>query len=89
MSIYLGDPSISVGFYIWKSMIPALLGNVVGGCLLVATVYWYLNLTGEGSVEVDGVAYGETQHFIGRSDDSESPTRRASSNAEKSAEDIV
>lgn len=42
MSIYLGDPNISVGFYIWKSMIPALLGNIVGGGLMVGVMYWYL-----------------------------------------------
>jgi len=54
MGIWNGAPGISVGFYIWKSMIPALLGNTLGGALFVGTVYWYLYLTGEGSqVEVD------------------------------------
>lgn len=42
MSIFLGDPKISVGYYIWKSMIPALLGNIVGGGLMVGVMYWYL-----------------------------------------------
>jgi formate/nitrite transporter FocA (FNT family) len=42
MSIFLGDPQISVGYYIWKSMIPALLGNIVGGGLMVGVMYWYL-----------------------------------------------
>lgn len=44
---------ISAGYYIWKSMIPTLLGNFVGGGLFVSTVYWYLYLTGEGNIQVD------------------------------------
>lgn len=40
---------ISVGYYIWKSMIPALIGNTIGGALFVGAVYWYFYLTGEGS----------------------------------------
>ena len=42
ISIFLGDPQISVGYYIWKSMIPSLLGNIVGGGLMVGVMYWYL-----------------------------------------------
>jgi len=33
-------------------MIPTLLGNLVGGGLFVSTTYWYLYLTGEGSVAI-------------------------------------
>ena len=92
MSIFLGDPQISIGLYVWKSMIPALIGNLVGGCVLVGTVYWYLNLTGEPRVLIDGVAYsGDTQHLTGQSDDAPSPARSASPDGEKrdSAEDMV
>lgn len=42
IGIYCGAPGITVGYYIWKSMIPALLGNAVGGSLFVSLVYWYL-----------------------------------------------
>lgn len=42
LGIFLGSPEISVGYYIWKSMIPALIGNVIGGGLFVGVVYWYL-----------------------------------------------
>lgn len=31
MAIFLGHPDITVGYYIWKSMIPAALGNIIGG----------------------------------------------------------
>lgn len=42
MGIFLGSTHISVGYYIWKSMIPAALGNIVGGALFVAVIHWYL-----------------------------------------------
>lgn len=42
LAIFLGSPTISVGYYIWKSMIPALIGNILGGGLFVAVVHWYL-----------------------------------------------
>jgi formate/nitrite transporter FocA (FNT family) len=46
MAIFVGSPNISVGYYIWKSMIPSALGNIVGGGLFVGGVYWYLYLAG-------------------------------------------
>ncbi|KAF6232802.1 hypothetical protein HO173_009016 [Letharia columbiana] len=49
VAIFYGHPDIGVGLYIWKSMIPTTLGNVVGGGLFVGGMYWYLYLTGEGS----------------------------------------
>lgn len=49
--IWCGAP-FGVGYYIWKSMIPTALGNIVGGGLFVGTAYWYLYLTGEVGVEV-------------------------------------
>ncbi|KAK0846676.1 hypothetical protein LTR03_006757 [Friedmanniomyces endolithicus] len=44
--IWAGAP-FGTGYYIWKSMIPTLLGNIVGGGLFVGVAYWYLYLTGE------------------------------------------
>jgi formate/nitrite transporter len=58
IAIFLGAPEISVGLYIWKSMIPALLGNIVGGGLFVGVVYWYLYLSGKDTVVIDGTSYG-------------------------------
>ena len=49
LAIFYGNPDIGVGLYIWKSMIPTTIGNVIGGGLFVAGIYWYLYLTGEGS----------------------------------------
>ena len=53
IAIWNDAPGITVGLYIWKSMIPSVIGNIVGGGVFVAAVYWYLYLTGEGSVDVD------------------------------------
>ncbi|RDW73280.1 hypothetical protein BP6252_07187 [Coleophoma cylindrospora] len=48
LGIFLGAPKpLTVGYYIWKSMIPSLLGNIVGGSLFVGVLYWYLFLAGE------------------------------------------
>lgn len=51
MGIFVGAP-ISVGYYIWKSLIPTMLGNFVGGGLFVGTAYWYLYITGESGVQI-------------------------------------
>lgn len=53
MAIFVGSPNITVGYYIWKSMIPTALGNIVGGGLFVGTAYWYLYLTGAGAVAIE------------------------------------
>ena len=52
VAIFYGHPDIGVGLYIWKSMIPTTLGNIVGGGLFVGGMYWYLYLTGEGSDDI-------------------------------------
>ncbi|KAF1739689.1 putative formate transporter [Beauveria bassiana] len=57
-AILLGSPRITVSYYIWKSMTPALLGNIVGGGLCVATLHWYLHLTGTMEpIPIDGRLY--------------------------------
>ena len=53
LAIWVGHPQITVGFYIWKSLIPTLIGNLLGGGIFVGAAYWYLYLTGEDDVEVD------------------------------------
>lgn len=40
--IFYGNPKLTVGYYIWKSMIPSLIGNAIGGGLFVGIMYWYL-----------------------------------------------
>lgn len=40
----LNGASISVGLFIWKNLIPASLGNIVGGMLFSLTIPYYLHL---------------------------------------------
>ncbi|KAF1738079.1 putative formate transporter [Beauveria bassiana] len=49
IGIALGVPRLSVGLYIWKGIIPATLGNIVGGGLFCGCFYWYMY-----SLEMDG-----------------------------------
>lgn len=53
LGIFLGAPKpLTVGYYIWKSMIPSLLGNIIGGGVFVGLVYWYLFLSGGEEVQI-------------------------------------
>ncbi|KAK8091737.1 hypothetical protein PG997_002098 [Apiospora hydei] len=54
ISIFLGAPGITTGLYIWKGLIPVLLGNIVGGVLMVGVYYWYMYLFGQPEVVIDG-----------------------------------
>ncbi|CAI7658798.1 unnamed protein product [Penicillium glandicola] len=44
LGIWLGTPDITISLYIWKGIIPTLLGNVIGGCIFCGTYYWYMYL---------------------------------------------
>lgn len=57
MAIFVGSPDITVGLYIWKGIIPAFIGNVIGGGLLVGAFFWYLHLSGEPEVFIDGAPF--------------------------------
>ncbi|KAG9240627.1 Formate/nitrite transporter-domain-containing protein [Calycina marina] len=47
LAIWSGSPApLNTGYYIWKSMIPSLIGNVIGGGFFNGVVYWYLFLHG-------------------------------------------
>ena len=54
IGIWLGTPNLTVGLYIWKGIIPAGLGNIVGGGLFVGTYMWYQFIQGENSILIDG-----------------------------------
>lgn len=41
-AIFNHHPDITVTYYVWKSLIPALLGNIIGGSLFVGVFFWYL-----------------------------------------------
>lgn len=60
MAIFLGSPDITVAFYIWKSLIPTLLGNWIGGGIFVGVVYWYIYLYDEAPATFDTTAKIDT-----------------------------
>ncbi|KAI9752922.1 MAG: hypothetical protein M4579_005408 [Chaenotheca gracillima] len=57
IAIFVGSPDITVGLYIWKGIIPAGLGNIVGGALFVGAYYWYMYLLESDPISVDGAFY--------------------------------
>lgn len=59
LGIFAQTPNLTVGMYIWKGIIPALLGNIVGGGLFVGAYFWYMNLQGESQVYIDGKPFGD------------------------------
>jgi len=44
--IFQHTPGLTVGYYIWKSMIPSLIGNIVGGGVFVGVVRTALHHNG-------------------------------------------
>ncbi|KAL4875413.1 Formate/nitrite transporter [Aspergillus karnatakaensis] len=58
MAIWLEAPGISAGLYIWKGIIPTLLGNIVGGGLFVGTYYWYMYLLQDSPATLIGYRKG-------------------------------
>jgi formate/nitrite transporter len=57
LAIWLETPDLTVSLYIWKGMIPATIGNIIGGGMFVGVYYWYMYLAMEDPVKVDGVEY--------------------------------
>jgi formate/nitrite transporter len=57
LAIWLKAPDLTVGLYIWKGMIPATIGNIIGGGMFVGMYYWYMYLAMEDPVRVDGIEY--------------------------------
>ncbi|KAJ5646366.1 Formate/nitrite transporter [Penicillium lividum] len=58
MAIWLNAPGISVGLYIWKGIIPALIGNIIGGGVFCGTYYWYMYLLDLNSLSIPGLNRG-------------------------------
>lgn len=55
LAIWLDAPNITVGLYVWKGIIPTLLGNIIGGGLFVGTYYWYMYLLQGESITLAGL----------------------------------
>ncbi|KAL2009220.1 hypothetical protein VTN00DRAFT_7414 [Thermoascus crustaceus] len=53
LGIFQGTPGLSVGMYVWKGIIPAGLGNIVGGALFCGGYYWFMYLNGADPIAID------------------------------------
>lgn len=74
LGLWLDAPGLTVGLYVWKGVVPALLGNIVGGGLFCGTFLWFLYLQGQEAPEIDGLswhAYQHHHHHHGHHDDEE------------------
>ncbi|KAM5352977.1 hypothetical protein ACJ41O_005699 [Fusarium nematophilum] len=58
LGIWLGTPGLTVGLYIWKGMIPALFGNILGGSLFCGVYFWWMYLATESHVDTDNDCQG-------------------------------
>ncbi|KAJ5727502.1 formate/nitrite transporter family protein [Penicillium malachiteum] len=54
LGIWVDTPGITVGLYIWKGIIPTLLGNIIGGGLFCGTYYWYMYLLDIKTLPIPG-----------------------------------
>ncbi|KAK0662276.1 putative transporter YrhG [Lasiodiplodia hormozganensis] len=61
LGLWLGTPGLSIGLYVWKGVLPALLGNIIGGGLFCGTFLWFLHLHGQ-EIEVDGDLWSTHHH---------------------------
>jgi formate/nitrite transporter FocA (FNT family) len=59
IGIWVGIPDLTVGLYIWKGIIPAGLGNIIGGAIFCAGYYWHMYLLAMEPIVFDGVYYEE------------------------------
>jgi hypothetical protein len=59
MGIWQGAPKITVGLYIREGILPALVGNIIGGSLCVGRYYWYQYLQGRAMIIVDWLPFQE------------------------------
>jgi hypothetical protein len=58
MGLWVGTPGLTVGLYIWKGIIPALIGNILGGSIFVGGYYWWIHLALEDEIAIDGSILG-------------------------------
>ncbi|KAI6865569.1 Formate/nitrite transporter [Hortaea werneckii] len=91
LAIFLGSEEVTVGYYIWESMIPALIGNIFGGGLFVGVVYWYLYLTGDTApIPIDGNVFGsDNERLVGQETPENSNEDGTGNEERKSAERMV
>ncbi|KAF4306872.1 Formate/nitrite transporter [Botryosphaeria dothidea] len=69
LGLWLETPKLTIGLYAWKGIVPALLGNILGGALFCGTLLWFMYLQGQADVEVDGEKFHGYHHHGDHSDE--------------------
>ncbi|KAK1826389.1 formate transporter [Podospora conica] len=59
LGLWLGTPDLTVALYIWKGIVPASLGNIIGGALFCGVYYYWMFIFREPEIKIDGVYYQE------------------------------
>jgi hypothetical protein len=58
MALWVADtPGLTIGLYIWKGIIPALIGNILGGTMFVGCYYWWMYLALADDVPIEGALH--------------------------------
>ncbi|KAK0624871.1 Formate/nitrite transporter, partial [Bombardia bombarda] len=57
LGLWLGTPNLTVGLFIWKGIIPAGLGNIIGGAGFCGAYYYCMHLHGAPEIKIDGTSH--------------------------------
>ncbi|KAM7202675.1 Formate/nitrite transporter domain containing protein [Rhypophila sp. PSN 637] len=57
MGLWLQAPGLTISMYIWKGIIPAGLGNIIGGAVFCGGYYYWMYIFRQPEITVDGAYY--------------------------------
>lgn len=57
MGLWLQAPGLTISMYIWKGIIPAALGNIIGGAVFCGGYYYWMYIFRQPEIAVDGTYY--------------------------------
>lgn len=60
MGLWIGTPDLTIELYIWKGIVPVLIGNIIGGSIFVGGYYWWTHIALENDIAIDGSILGVT-----------------------------
>ncbi|KAK1757887.1 Formate/nitrite transporter-domain-containing protein [Echria macrotheca] len=57
LGLWLGTPGLTVELYIWKGIIPAGLGNILGGAVFCGAYYYWMFVFQQPETSIDGTYF--------------------------------
>ncbi|PYI09550.1 Formate/nitrite transporter [Aspergillus sclerotiicarbonarius CBS 121057] len=85
LAIWLGAEDITVGLYVWKGVVPTLLGNIVGGGVFVGTYYRYMYLLKDETMTLASLRRRQQQQYMTSGTTSATPATADKHDVEASA----